>query len=488
VEQSALDRQAARPTLGNNNRRAGAASTAHHGETLERMRQLLSDTIGTLRALRLARDNMVAAWPISFYRREFIVENILGQKLFIVNCPAGVQHVFVTNSRNYRKSPSNSATLTPLLGSGLFVSEGELWNRQRKIMTPAVAHSRMTDYARIVIEAGKEAIDSWKAKGDEAFEVDVNEPFTILTAEVISQIMFGYKLGEKGWTLYEAFKDYQATAGRVHVAELMGLPDWFPRPGRRSGRKAVAKFDSVLLDIIETGTRRGVAAPDDMLNMLLSFRDEQGQPMSRELVRDEVASIFLAGHETTAITLSWAFYLLDRHPAVEARVHEEVDRVFGDRDAVYTDMEKLTYCRAVIDETLRLFPPVHIFSRQALEDDEVCGHKVPKGSFVTVASWVLHRHKLYWPDPQEFRPERFLPENAEKIERFAYIPFGTGPRVCLGKHLGLLEATMLFAMTARNFKLRLKPGTVVEPLGRMTLRPRWGMPMIVQRRLAKVAA
>jgi cytochrome P450 len=443
------------------------------------MRQFLRDSLGTLRALRLARDNMVAAWPVSFYRREFIAENILGRRLFIVNCPAGVQHVFVTNSRNYRKSRSNSATLTPLLGRGLFVSDGELWNRQRKVMTPAVAHSRLADYARIVIEAGTETLDGWRAKGAAPFEVDVNEPFTLLTAEVISQIMFGYRLGPMGWTIYEAFKEYQASAGRVHVAELIGVPEWVPRPGRGRGRKAVEKFDSVLLEIIATGRKRGVEAPDDMLNMLLSFRDDEGRPMEADLVRDEVASIFLAGHETTAITLSWAFYLLDRHPDVEAKVHEEVDRVFADRAPAYGDIERLVYCRAVIDETLRLFPPVHVFSRQAIGDDVVCGHKVPKGSHVTVASWLLHRHKLFWQDPQEFRPARFLPENADKIDRFAYIPFGTGPRVCLGKHLGLLEATMLFAMTARGFTLRLKPGAQVEPVGRMTLRPRWGMPMVV---------
>ncbi|HEY1847945.1 MAG TPA: cytochrome P450 [Opitutaceae bacterium] len=446
------------------------------------MRQFLQDSIGTLRALRLARDNMVAAWPVSFYRREFIAENILGRRLFIVNCPAGVQHVFVTNARNYRKSPSNAATLRPLLGRGLFVSDGELWNRQRKVMTPAVAHSRLADYARIVIAAGTEMLEGWRGRGAGSFEADVNEPFTLLTAEVISQIMFGYRLGPKGNTLYEAFTEYQASAGRVHVAEILGVPDWLPRPGRARGRKAVEKFDSVLLDIIETGRSRGVEAPDDMLNMLLSFRDDRGQPMEPALVRDEVASIFLAGHETTAITLAWAFYLLDRHPEAEAKVHEEVDRVFADRAAVHGDLEKLPYCRAVIDETLRLFPPVHVFSRQAIGDDEVCGHRVPKGSFITVASWVLHRHKLFWKDPSEFRPERFLPENADKVDRFAYIPFGTGPRVCLGKHLGLLEATLLFAMTARSFRLRLKPGASVEPLGRMTLRPRWGMPMIVSPR------
>jgi cytochrome P450 len=446
------------------------------------MRQYIRDTIGTLRALRLARDNMVAAWPISFYRREMIVENIMGRRIFIVNSPAGVQHVFVTNARNYRKSPSNSATLTPLLGNGLFVSEGDLWSRQRKVMAPAVGHGRLADYARIVIEAGNESLAGWAAKGPAPFEVDVNEPFTLLTAEVISQIMFGYKLGAEGWKLYEAFKDYQEAAGRVHMSELVGIPGWLPRLGGGRTRRAVAKFDSVLTEIIAAGRRRGVEAPDDMLNMLLSFRDDEGKPMPTELVRDEVASIFLAGHETTAITLAWAFYLLDRNPASEAKVHAEVDAVLGDRTPVFGDMERLTYCRAVIDETLRLFPPVHVFSRQALDDDVVCGHAVPKGSFVTVSSWVLHRHKLWWQDPQEFRPERFLPENADKIERFAYIPFGTGPRVCLGKHLGLLEATMLFAMIARGYRLRLKPGASVEPLGRMTLRPRWGMPMVAEAR------
>jgi cytochrome P450 len=445
------------------------------------MLQLIRDTMGTLRALSLARDNLIAAWPVSYYRREMIQEQLLLRPHFIVNCPEGVQHIFVTNSRNYRKSPSNSATLTPLLGRGLFVSEGELWARQRKAMSPAVAHSRMGDYARIVAEEGAAMLAGWRGRCA-AFEVDVNEPFTLLTAEVICRIMFGYRLGSQGWTLFEAFKEYQASAGRMHMAELIGLPAWFPRPGSRRARRAVARFDSVLGDIIAAGRARGEEGPDDLMRMLLSFRDESGAPMTPDLVRDEVASIFLAGHETTAITLSWAFYLLDRHPDAEARVHAEVDRVLGGGAPAFADLERMPFCRAVIDETLRLFPPVHIFSRQALGDDVVCGVRIPRGSFISVASWVLHRHKLWWSEPQEFRPERFLPENADKVDRFAYIPFGTGPRVCLGKHLGLLEATMLLAMTAQEFRLRLGPGAQVEPLGRMTLRPRWGMPMVIEPR------
>lgn len=428
-----------------------------------------------------ARDNMVAAWPKSFYRREFIVENILGRKLFIVNSPLGVQRVFVTNAANYRKSPANSATLKPLLGNGLFVSEGELWTRQRKVMSPATGANRLAPYAEVIRECGDEMLRDWHQRPD-GFTVDVNEPFTLTTAEVISRIMFGYRLGPDAWTLYEAFKDYQASAGRVHVAELFGLPAWVPRPGMFAGRRAVAKFDEVLHRIIATGRARGGPGRDDLIQMLLNYRDERGRPMAPDLIRDEVASIFLAGHETTAITLAWAFYLLDQHRAVENEVHTEIARVLGDRPPTIDDIDRLPYCRAVIDETLRLYPPVHIFSRQALGDDVVCDHPVPKGAFVTVSSWVLHRHQLWWEAPNEFRPERFLPENAAKINRFAYIPFGTGPRVCLGKHLGLLEATMLFVMIAQRFQLRLPAGQRVEPLGRMTLRPRWEMQMIVTAR------
>ncbi|HWA28736.1 MAG TPA: cytochrome P450 [Lacunisphaera sp.] len=443
----------------------------------------LRNTRDTLRVLAQARDNMVAAWPKSFYRREFIVENILGRRLFVVNAPAGVQRVFVTNAANYRKSPTNTATLKPLLGQGLFVSEGELWTRQRKVMSPATGPNRLAPYADVIRECGEELLADWE-KRPGAFEVDVNEPFTLCTAEVISRIMFGYRLGADGWKLYEAFKEYQTSAGRVHVAEILGFPEWLPRPGMFAGRRAVAKFDEVLHTIIGAARARGQPEREDLIQMLLNYRDEHGQPMSPGLVRDEVASIFLAGHETTAITLAWAFYLLDQHRAAEARVHAELDRALAGRPPTIDDLEKLPFCRAVIDETLRLFPPVHVFSRQALGEDEVCGHRIPKGAFIIVSSWVLHRHQLWWEEPNEFRPERFLPENSAKINRFAYIPFGTGPRVCLGKHLGLLEATMLFAMIAQRYQLRLRPGHKVEPLGRMTLRPRWELPMIVTARTA----
>lgn len=431
-----------------------------------------------IRHLNQARDNIITAWPKSYYRREFIVENLLGRRMFVVNSPAGVQQVMVSRADRYRKSPSNDQALRPLLGNGLFVSDGALWQRQRRAVNPAVHTSRLPGYATEIATVGETMMADWRNR-PAGFEVDVTEEFTLLTAEIISRIMFGFPLAEKVHELFAAFVQYQGSHGRVHTAELLGFPSWLPRWSGFSGRRAVARFDRVLLEIIAAGRARNRTDFEDFLDLLLNFRDDQGQPMSPTLVRDEMASVFLAGHETTAITLSWACWLLDSHPDAEARVVEEARRVLGSRRPTIEDYSQLTYTRAVVEETLRLYPPVHVFSRQAIADDEIAGTKIPSGSFITISSWVLHRHTLYWENPNTFDPDRFLPPRAEKIERFAYIPFGAGPRICLGKALGLMESVLLLAMICRDWKLQLRENHPVAPLGRMTLRPSHGLPMRV---------
>jgi len=439
---------------------------------LTRLKRTWSD----LRHLMRARDNVLDAWPPSHYQRTFIPVHCLNRWMFIINDPAGVQQVMATNGRNYPKSRVNRQTLKPLLGNGLFVSEGELWQRQRKISSPVGHANRLAGYANVILESGQGMLANWRRR-DAVFETDIAEDFTVLTADVICQLMFSYKLGDQVHTLYEAFQEYTATHGRMHLAELLGLPDWLPRPGMLKGRRAVKKFDGVIHDIIAASRESDGHIPDNLIQMLVAYRDENGKPMPPDLIRDEVASIFLAGHETTALTLSWAFYLLEKHPDIEARLHAELDRVLAGRAPTFADVPALVFTRAIIDETLRLYPPVHVFSRQAITADEVCGQKVPAGSYITISSWVLHRHTLYWEEPDAFKPDRFLPENSSKIIPFSYIPFGAGSRVCLGKHLGLLESVLLLAMIAQSFKLRVREGFVVEPVGRMTLRPRDGMPM-----------
>lgn len=430
-----------------------------------------------LKRLRRVRDNAIAAWPNFCYKRELVTFRVLRTSLFIINHPPSVQRVMAANGKNYVKSPMNTQALKPLLGDGLFVSEGELWTRQRRLMAPTTHSNKLAGYAQTVIEEGKLAIDAWKQL-PEGTDLDTTETFTLLTAEIISRIMFGFRLGdERVRQLFEAFKDYQASHGRAHILEMFGFPTSFPRWSMRRGRKAIQRFDEVLLEILEYGKKSCGEVPENLLDILLNYRDEHGKPMPPSLIRDEMASIFLAGHETTAITLSWAFYLLEKNPECEKRLHQELDDVLKGATPTFEDIPKLIYTRAVIDETLRLYPPVHVFSRQALAEDEIMGKKVPAKSMVVISSWLLHRHELLWEKPNAFRPDRFMPDAAKKIHPFAYIPFGAGSRVCLGKHLGIMEAVLLLAMTAQKFRLRLRSGHAVAPLGRMTLRALHGIPM-----------
>lgn len=463
-------------TRSGNDAPADSANPAEDGKRGGYLNRLKSAWF-ILKRLRRMRDNAIAAWPNLCYKRELIAFRVLRTSLFIINHPPSIQRVMATNGKNYVKSPMNTQALKPLLGDGLFVSEGELWTRQRRLMAPSTHSNRLAAYAQTVIEEGRTAIEAWHRLPPNK-DLDTTETFTLLTAEIISRIMFGFRLGdERVRQLFEAFKDYQASHGRAHILEIFGVPTSFPRWSMRRGKKAIQRFDEVLLEILEYGKRSCGEVPENLLDILLNYRDEQGLPMAPNLVRDEMASIFLAGHETTAITLSWAFYLLERNPECEKRLHEELEEVIKGATPTFEDLPKLVYARAVIDETLRLYPPVHVFSRQAIAEDEIMGKKVPAQSMMVISSWLLHRHELLWDKPNAFRPDRFMPDAAKKIHPFAYIPFGAGARVCLGKHLGIMEAVLLLAMTAQKFKLRLRTGHPVEPLGRMTLRALNGIPM-----------
>jgi cytochrome P450 len=433
-----------------------------------------------LQYLNIARKNIVAAWPKHFYRKEFIQLKVFTKHIFILNRPEDVQRVMVSNASNYRKSLANRQSLKPILGQGLFVSEGKLWERHRKLMSPATHRSRLAGYSKTMVEAALETAKSWNEKGD-GVELDLAEEMTLLTSEIITRTMFGEELGERNFELYRAFQDYLASHGRAHISEMIGLPSWLPRPGQRKGHNAVRRFHGVIDSVIRQRMESKIEH-DDLLQMLLDFHDEQGEPMTDDLLRDEVASFYLAGHETTAITLTWAFWLLEKHPEVKQRLIGEIDSVLGLRIPKFEDVPKLVYARAVLDETLRMYPPVHVFSRQALADDEISGHFIPKGSFMTISSWVLHRHEMHWDQPEVFDPDRFLAGSGRKVKPFAYIPFGAGPRICLGKHFGLTELVLLFSFFTQKFDFSLRPGHRVQPLGRMTLRPSDGMPMMIKAR------
>ena len=445
------------------------------------MFRIAHEILDTAKYLDLACSNMVAAWPKSYYRRELIQLKFVHKRRFVMNRPEDIQHVMVANAANYRKSLANRQSLKPLLGKGVFVSEGKLWERQRKIMSPANHKKRLAGYAETMMEAGLEIVDAWECNLVDR-EVDLMEDMTLLTSDVITCAIFGVVLGDINTTLYQSFQDYLVSHGRIHISELIGLPSCIPRPDQARGQAAARQFDEVIASVIEE-CHSQKEHKDDLLQMLIDLREESGESMTGQLLRDEVASIYLAGHETTAITLTWAFYLLHGHPDIRERLWAELEDALAGRSPTYEDMPNLPLTRAIMDEILRLYPPVHVFSRQALGDDEISGSRVPKGSFMTISSWVLQRHKLHWEDPDRFDPDRFMPGRSRQVKPFAYIPFGAGPRVCLGKHFGLVEATLLLALFAQHFDLKLRLGHPVEPLGRMTLRPHLGMPMRVNQRV-----
>ena len=274
------------------------------------------------------------------------------------------------------------------------------------------------------------------------------------------------------------------TKVRPSLPDLLHLPQWLARliaPLPTGG--IFNEFDRKVDRLLTERGRTPDAEPKDLLARLISARDaETGGGMTAKEVRDQVVTIFMAGHETTSQALSWTFYLLSQHPAAEAKLHDELAVMLQNRTPRYDDLANLRYTRMVIEEAMRLYPPAHTFGRQPIADDEVLGHRIPAGSEVLIVPWLLHRKPSLWENPDRFDPERFAPERAAARPRFAYVPFGAGPRICIGAAFAMAEAMLILATIAQRYRLRLKPGFPVEPQGLITLRPRYGLKMLLERR------
>jgi cytochrome P450 len=302
-----------------------------------------------------------------------------------------------------------------------------------------------------------------------------------LTLRIIARTMFSTETDATVMAVADAATGYQLNL-RPGIIEMFGLPEWLPHFANRGERNAIAALDKAINAVIARRRQAG-GGGDDLLAMMLAARDEEtGAGMSDKQLRDEVATILMAGHETTANALNWTFYLLAAHPSVRATVEAEVARVLGPRAANADDVEKLNYTRQVIEESMRLYPPAHIISRRALAADELDGVHVPAGATVVISPWVMHRHRKWWDEPERFDPGRFTPERAAARPRFAYLPFGGGPRICIGAAFALTEAVAILATVVKRYRLRLAPGFQVAPVGLITLRPRDGLKMTLESR------
>jgi cytochrome P450 len=431
-----------------------------------------------------ARRNLLSMFDEKCFEYQFFSSKVLNRRVFVCNSPDTVAQAFIAFHESFqRKTPQMRHALSPLLGDGLFISDGDLWRQRRRIVAPIVHASRMPLFAPTMVEAASETAERW-AQMPEGAPIDALREMATLTAEIICRTIFGPKLGsEHAGEIVAAFSAYQREVGQIDLPYMLGLPDWVPRFQMPSVHRAAKRIDRVLDDIIRRCEERVAGGDNSMIRMLLEASDpETGGKLDREALRNEAAVIFMAGHETTANSLAWTWYLLSQAPEVEARLHAELHAVLGGRRPDLDDLPQLVYTRAVFEEAIRLYPPVPLLGRQALREERIRNRIIAAGSLLVVIPWLLHRHRQLWDEPDAFIPERFLPENAAQRQRYSYIPFSVGPRVCAGQAFGLSEAILCLATLAQRARLRLAHGAVVEPICRLTLRPGDGLPMHVEHR------
>jgi cytochrome P450 len=432
-------------------------------------------------SLRDMRDNALSAHGPENFSADIIAERILWRRMFILNEPGAIRHILLDNAANYTKTEVGRRILEPGLGRGLLTSEGETWRRHRRIMAPAFDPRSVAGYAPIMTGVTEELLGKWDALA-EPRELDVAAAMMHTTLHIISRAMFSSDSDEIVDSVEKGVNTYQIVV-RPSLFDLLHVPLWLTRLIAPFPTGIFDEFDRKVDKLLTERGRAPDAEPKDLLARLLAARDaETGGGMTAKEVRDQVVTIFMAGHETTSQALSWTWYLLSQHPAVEARLHDELAAVLGGRPPRYEDIANLPYARMVIEESMRLYPPAHTFGREPIADDEILGHRIPAGADVLVLPWLLHRKPQLWENPERFDPERFLPERTAERPRFAYLPFGGGPRICIGAAFAMTEAMLILATIAQHYRLHLKPGHPVEPQGLITLRPRYGMQMILERR------
>jgi cytochrome P450 len=434
------------------------------------------------RLLRQVRDSSITSFPSEAFGADVLEFRLLWQRFFIVNDPRAIKHVVLDNAGNYIGADIGRRLLEPGLGRGLLTSEGTRWRRLRRILAPAFDPRHIAGYAPIMADGASKLMDKWDSL-PLGTEIDAAATMMEVTLETISKTMFSCDSDEVLRSAQGAVALYQSSV-RPGLLDLIGAPDWLTtlaNPNR--GRGILSDFTEMVDRMISARADNSRTHPSDLLGRLISARDEEtGCAMTPHEVRDQVMTIFMSGHDTTALALTWTLYLLSQHPDVENKLHNEVDLVLHGRIACYDDLVQLRYTRQVISESIRLYPPLHTLTRQAVGDDEILSNRIPAGSVVMISPWLLHRKARLWDGPERFDPDRFSPERSAARDRFAYIPFGIGPRTCIGKEFAIVEAMLVLATIAQRYCLRLRPGHPVEPQALISLRPRYGMPMSLHMR------
>ena len=426
--------------------------------------------------MKMAKDRLTVMSTVSAQYGDAVRLPLGPKTLYFFNHPDHAKHILADNAANYQKG-IGLVHARRVLGDGLLTSEGEVWRKQRKVIQPAFQAKRISKQFGVVVEEAMKLVSRLKAH-DGGDPVDMREVMTDLSLGVLGRTLLNADL--TGFTsLADAFEAVQDQA-MFEMMSLNAVPLWFPLPKQRAFHKADEYLQRVVDQLVAERSAKPVGDGDDVLSRLIVSANEEADPkVGRQRLRDELITLLLAGHDTTASTLGWALYLIDKNPHVWERMHAEAVEAFSGGELVYEDLHRLTYTTMVLEEVMRLYPPVWLLPRSAVAEDEIGGYRVPAGADVLICPYTMHRHPAFWPDPDRFDPDRFDPSRTMERPRYAYIPFGGGPRFCVGNNLGMMEATIVLAALAKDLHLSLVPGyeVIAEPM--LTLRARGGLPMTV---------
>jgi cytochrome P450 len=375
---------------------------------------------------------------------------------YLLNHPDYVRHVLVDNNRNYSKATYSNQNFKKVVGDGLITAEGEAWRWQRRLMQPAFHHTRLKQLDGLIVQAAQEMLERWEARYAQGESVDIAREMASLTLTVTARALFGVNLGERVNQIGEI----------VNRSALL-----FEKPSHPALQQAAVEFREVVDAIIQE-RKRDFKDSGDLFSSLILARDEHtGEGMSDEQLRDQLFGLLLAGYETTANALTWTWYLLSQNDWAVSRLRDEVRQALDGRTPCYQDLEGMPFLRQTLDESLRLYPPAWILGRRAVGEDSIDGYDVPAGTVIAISIYTLHRHPAFWENPEVFDPGRFDPHNSAGRHKYAYIPFGGGPRMCIGNGFGLLEAALIMACVAQRYELHLAPGSEVQPQAIFVLRP-----------------
>jgi cytochrome P450 len=416
-------------------------------------------------------------FPVRCLREHRIVRLRLGTMvLYLLSDPDAIEQVLRRDHKHFVKD-KGTRLLADFLGEGLVTSEGDHWRRQRRLAQPAFQADQIPNYGAVMVRATERLLQSWQPGQTR----DLHAEMARLTMDIAAQVFLGSSIAAPRiervrWALNVVMEHFASWTA------LIGWLRWLPTPGNRRYRRAGKELNAVVYEVIAQRRADGPTDGDDLLSRLLTARDEDGSQMTDQQLRDELVTLFLAGHETTAVALAFTFYLLAQHPAAEARLVAELDEVLHGQAPTAAHVPRLRYTEGVVKEALRLYPPVPNIGREARCDCEVAGYFVPKGTQVAPVQWVAHRDPRWFDDPESFRPERWDNDLARRLPRGAYFPFGDGPRICIGNTFAMLEAMLIVATVLQRFGLGLVPGHRLELLPSITLRPKQGLPLVVQER------